>query len=99
MKTQTQTQMQRSPASQNTALSTTTSTSTKRKHKEVWLIEEHPNRKAWWTRIGAAFENADGSWNLELSAVPTNGNRLQIRDPRPAVDAANDDSVNAAVAA
>ena len=72
----------------------------KRRHKEVWLVEEHPNRKAWWTRVGVAFENKDGSWNLHLSAVPVGGNILHVRDPRPAEvthdDAANDDVVHGA---
>ena len=66
----------------------------------MWLIEDHPKRKAMWTRVGVAFENNDGSWALQLAAVPTGANRLQVRDPRPIEanteagaihDAANDD--------
>ena len=33
-------------------------------------------------RIGAAFENQDGSWNVYMDALPTNG-QLQIRDYKP----------------
>jgi hypothetical protein len=93
MKTQTQTQTQQRTQTQTQtkpSSSSSSSSSSKRKYKDIWLIEEVPNRKAFWTKIGVAFENQDGSWNLHLSAVPANGNRLQIRDPQP-VDAANDD--------
>lgn len=61
-------------------------TRSERKYKEVWLVEDAPNanRKAFWTKIGVAFENKDGSWNLRLSAVPIGSNTLNIRDPKPA---------------
>ena len=29
------------------------------------------NEKNYWTRIGVAFENADGSWNLRFDYLPT----------------------------
>ena len=67
-------------------------TKAKRRYKEVWLVEDHPNRKAWWTRVGVAFENKDGSWNLHLSAVPVGRNTLQVRDPRPNSEASDIDS-------
>ena len=49
--------------------------------------------KKFWLRIGAAFENRDGSLNVYMDAMPTNG-QLQIRDWQPyeerAKNAAND---------
>ncbi|MBM4283390.1 MAG: hypothetical protein FJ137_22485 [Deltaproteobacteria bacterium] len=53
-----------------------------RRFKEVWLVEDRKNARSVWTRVGAAFENADGSWNIKLSAVPLGG-RLNVRDPLP----------------
>lgn len=35
----------------------------------------------FWNRIGSAWENKDGSLNVELFAVPVNG-KLQLRAPR-----------------
>jgi hypothetical protein len=54
----------------------------RRRFKEVWLVEDRKNARSVWTRVGTAFENADGSWNIRLSAVPLGG-RLNIRDPLP----------------
>jgi hypothetical protein len=54
-----------------------------RRFKEVWLVEDRKNARSVWTRVGAAFENADGSWNIRLSAVPVGGGRLNVRDPLP----------------
>lgn len=58
---------------------------TKRKMKVVWMVEDVPasaNREArsYWTRVGAAFENRDGSFSIELAALPLTG-RLQLREP------------------
>lgn len=53
-----------------------------KRFKEVWLVEDRKNARSVWTRVGAAFENADGSWNIRLSAVPLGG-RLNVRDPLP----------------
>lgn len=52
-----------------------------RKMKHLWMVEEQ-NGKTFWTKVGIAFENADGSYNMELSAIPVNG-RLVMRDPAP----------------
>lgn len=35
-----------------------------------------------WLRVGAAFENEDGSWNIQLDAIPTSG-QLFVRDSSP----------------
>jgi len=32
-----------------------------------------------WSRVGSAFKNHDGSWNIFLDAVPLGG-KLQIRE-------------------
>ncbi len=63
---------------------------TKRKFKHLWMIETRnkDGREAeYWTKIGVAFENRDGSYNLELAAVPVSG-RLQMREPNPKQQAA-----------
>ena len=58
----------------------------KKKFKHLWMVEDthlsdgSPG-KSYWTKVGVAFPNRDGSWSLELSAVPVNG-RLQMRDPQ-----------------
>lgn len=53
--------------------------------KVVYTIVERQPGKSFWVRLGAAFANRDGSWNIHLDAVPTNG-KLQLRDPEPAED-------------
>lgn len=59
----------------------------KRKHRHLWMVEDRPATagqpaKSWWTKIGVAFENRDGSWSLELAAIPMSG-RVMMRDPAP----------------
>lgn len=39
----------------------------------------------WWDRVGAAFQNRDGSINVRLRCVPLTG-ELQLRDPKPRED-------------
>lgn len=42
---------------------------------------EGADAKKFWTRIGVAFENRDGSWNLRFDYFPTNaGTTVQLRD-------------------
>ena len=53
--------------------------------KHIWMVEDAPAKDgaaspSYWTKIGVAFENADGSWSLQLSAVPVSG-KMQLRDP------------------
>jgi len=45
------------------------------------IVERRKDEKSFWTRIGVAFVNRDGSWNVHLDAVPVNG-KLHIRDPK-----------------
>jgi hypothetical protein len=46
--------------------------------KTVYAVTER-NGKSFWTRIGAAFTNSDGSLNINLDALPVSG-KLQIRE-------------------
>ncbi len=49
--------------------------------KEVFMIQKGKTR-SFWTRIGVAFVNKDGSLNVKLDAFPVSG-QLHIRDPKP----------------
>lgn len=49
--------------------------------KIVYSISERGG-KNYWTWIGVAFLNSDGSLNVKLEAVPVNG-EMQIRDYVP----------------
>ena len=52
-------------------------------HKAVYtIVDRQRDGKKYWLRIGSAFENRDGSMNLYLDAMPTNGT-LQIRETFP----------------
>ncbi len=58
-----------------------------KKMKYLWMVEDRAatadrEARSFWTKVGVAFENRDGSWALELAAVPVHG-RLQMRDPAP----------------
>ena len=46
--------------------------------KAVFALTER-GEKTYWTRIGAAFTNKDGSVSVNLDALPVSG-RLQIRE-------------------
>ena len=50
--------------------------------KDIFGIVER-NEQSYWTRIGVAFENRDGSWNVRLDYLPSRPDiKLQFRDPR-----------------
>lgn len=55
----------------------------------VYTITKNPNKpdeKGYWTRVGVAFQNRDGSFNLRLNALPVNGElhmREQTDEERP----------------
>lgn len=58
----------------------------KSNYKQLWMVEdggtdERGKNRSFWTKIGVAFENRDGSWSLELAAIPVSG-RVQMRDPK-----------------
>lgn len=61
--------------------------SDKSKMKIVYSISERGSRN-YWTRIGVAFVNQDGSLNVKLECLPVNG-ELHIRDYVPREDAEN----------
>jgi hypothetical protein len=68
---------------------------TSKNMKMVWTIVERAAAggvtKSYWTRVGVAFVNRDGSLNLHLDAIPISG-KLQVRDAEPydrRVDAAD----------
>ena len=37
------------------------------------------DKKTYWMKVGVAFQNKDGSWNLYVDAWPVNG-KLQLRE-------------------
>ena len=49
--------------------------------RHVYTITERPNSndRSFWTRVGAAWTNRDGSLTIRLDALPVNG-VLQVRD-------------------
>lgn len=52
------------------------------KRRQVLAVTEREvngERKTFWTRIGSAFDNADGSITLLCDAVALSG-KMQIRD-------------------
>jgi hypothetical protein len=49
------------------------------KMKAVYTVVNRGEGKSFWTRVGIGFVNQDGSWNLKLDAIPTNGT-LQVRE-------------------
>lgn len=65
--------------------------SERRKMKHAWMVEDAPSSTAgqsrsFWTKIGVAYETADGSLSLHLAAVPVSG-KMQIRDATPVLGA------------
>jgi hypothetical protein len=52
------------------------------KYMQLWGIAER-NEQSWWTRIGVAFQNRDGSWYLQFDYLPARPEiKLQMREPR-----------------
>ena len=64
-------------------------TNTNKKMKQIVGAVERTNRegvkKTYWSRIGVAFENSDGSWNQQFDYFPTNVHptTIQLRDFDP----------------
>ena len=51
--------------------------------KDVYtIIEKEGMEKNFWVKIGAAFENRDGSLTVFLDALPVNG-KLHVRERKP----------------
>ena len=59
--------------------------------KTVFTVVERGPGKTFWTRVGVGFVNNDGSINLRLDAIPTNGT-LQVRDYEPRDDTRRGDN-------
>ena len=55
--------------------------------KVVYTIIDRPGDRAIWLRVGTAWVNRDGSYNIKLDALPMNGT-LQVRDYAPRDDVA-----------
>jgi hypothetical protein len=49
---------------------------------------EGEEKKNWWTRIGVAFQNRDGSWNLRFDYLPARiaETTIQLRELEPKDD-------------
>jgi hypothetical protein len=48
------------------------------------VVNRGEGKKGYWTRIGTAFRNRDGSYNLRLNYVPADlaNTTIQLREPR-----------------
>lgn len=55
-----------------------------RKRMELFgVVRRKGSDRDLWTRIGTAFENKDGSWNLLFDYLPSNpGTTIQMRPPK-----------------
>jgi hypothetical protein len=52
------------------------------------VVQREGMEKGFWTRIGTAFQNHDGSWNLRFDYLPTNpAVTVQMRPVRSGEDA------------
>jgi hypothetical protein len=57
-------------------------TKTNIKHIVAAFKYDKKATKAIWRRIGTAFQNKDGSWNLRFDLFPTDpAATIQLRDP------------------
>lgn len=52
--------------------------------KNVYMIQKGAKTN-FWTKIGVALVNKDGSLNVKLNAIPVDG-QIQVRDPKPETD-------------
>ena len=56
---------------------------TKAKRELYGAVRREGSEKNFWTRIGTAFENKDGSWNLLFDYIPTSPDTtIQMREPK-----------------
>ncbi len=56
---------------------------TKQRMELYGVVRRKGSERDFWTRIGTAFENKDGSWNLLFDYVPTStGTTVQMRPPK-----------------
>ena len=67
----------------------------KKTYKELLGIKKIGERKSMWTKIGVAFPNSDGSWNLRFDYLPTDRETtIQLRDPRSGKDESEAEGVD-----
>lgn len=57
------------------------------KMKIAYVVTQRGANK-YWTRVGAAFVNRDGSINVKLEAIPVSG-EIHVRDYVPREEGAN----------
>ncbi|MCZ7618394.1 MAG: hypothetical protein M5U32_08805 [Myxococcota bacterium] len=51
------------------------------------VVQREGMEKGFWTRIGTAFQNQDGSWNLRFDYLPTDrAVTIQMRPTRTGED-------------
>ena len=50
--------------------------------RDIFHVAEGKDGKSYWTKIGTAFVNRDGSLNAYLDLVPRDG-KIQIRERKP----------------
>jgi len=52
------------------------------------VVNRGEGKRSFWTRIGTAFANRDGSFNLRFSYLPADmaNTTIQLREPRAAKD-------------
>jgi hypothetical protein len=51
-------------------------------YREIWGVVKR-DQQSYWTRIGVAFENRDGSWHLRFEYMPvSNETKIHLRTPR-----------------
>ena len=50
------------------------------------VVNRGEGKKGYWTRIGTAYRNRDGSYNLRFNYLPADlaNTTVQLRGPRPA---------------
>ena len=57
------------------------------------VVKREGMGKGFWTRIGTAFQNQDGSWNLRFDYLPTDpAMTVQMRPVRSGEEAVERDS-------
>ena len=60
---------------------------TKKNMKQIVAAVERvkgSEKQSYWTRIGTAFENSDGSWNQRFDFYPAHpSTTIQLRDIEP----------------
>lgn len=57
------------------------------------VVQREGMEKGFWTRIGTAFQNQDGSWNLRFDYLPTDrAATVQMRPVKSAEEGAGERS-------